>query len=142
LRAARSLPPGRVVQPLKVLSHRDLGLAGIAAVHRQSLRPPVFEQRHDHFPLVDLGVLVPNTKLRPLVVPKGPEVPDRAIEASVASAGDTETARARPAPHQLGASAQRVSNIDMKHRPNSGAGEFKVIANIPCRGCHTDLPRS
>jgi hypothetical protein len=42
------------------------------------------------------GVLAPIAKLRPLVVPQGPEVQEQTTEAAAASAGEAETVQARP----------------------------------------------
>jgi hypothetical protein len=42
------------------------------------------------------GVLAPNAKLRPLVVPQGPEVQERTTEVAAASECEAETLQARP----------------------------------------------
>ena len=42
------------------------------------------------------GVLAPNARLRPLVVPQKPEVQERATEAAAAAGCEAETVQARP----------------------------------------------
>ena len=82
-------------------------------------------------PLREHGVLAPNAKLRPLVVPQGP--PAQALAATQAAAAaecEVETVPARP--HRIGWARllKRVSDIDMQHCPNCGVGELKIIAAI------------
>ena len=76
------------------------------------------------------GVLAPNAKLRSWVVPRGPEVQERATEVAVASVGEREAVAARP--HRIGWARllKRVFDIDMRHCPNCGAGELKIIAAV------------
>ena len=76
------------------------------------------------------GVLAPNAKLRPLVVPQGPEVQEQAIEVAVASVGEAEAVAARPHRISWARLLKRVFDIDMQHCPNCGAGELKIIAAI------------
>jgi len=47
-------------------------------------------------PLRENGVLAPNAKLRPLVVPQGPEVQEQPTEVAVADEREVETVQARP----------------------------------------------
>ena len=42
------------------------------------------------------GVLAPNAKLRPLVVPQGPEVQEQTTEVAAVSECETQTVQARP----------------------------------------------
>jgi hypothetical protein len=69
------------------------------------------------------GVLAPNAKLRPLVVPQGPHAPEQANEAAVADPCEVETVQARP--HRIGWARllKRVFDIDMQHCPTCGDGE-------------------
>lgn len=76
------------------------------------------------------GVLAPNAKLRPLVVPQGPEVQEQATEVAVASVGEAEAVAARPHRISWARLLKRVFDIDMQHCPNCGAGELKIIAAI------------
>ncbi|MBP7588522.1 MAG: transposase [Thermoanaerobaculia bacterium] len=52
------------------------------------------------------GVLAPNAKLRPIVVPKAPEVALQATEAAATAGCGSETAQARP--HPVARSARQV----------------------------------
>ena len=76
------------------------------------------------------GVLAPNAKLRPVVVPQGPEVQERASEAVVADECEVETVLTRPQRISWARLLKRVFDIDMQHCPNCGAGELKIIAAI------------
>ena len=76
------------------------------------------------------GVLAPNAKLRPLVVPQGPEVREQATEVAVADECEVETVQARPHRISWARLLKRVFDIDMQHCPNCGAGELKIIAAI------------
>jgi hypothetical protein len=76
------------------------------------------------------GVLAPNAKLRPLVVPQGPEVQEQTTEVAAASECETETVQARPHRISWARLLKRVFDIDMQHCPNCGAGELKIIAAI------------
>jgi hypothetical protein len=76
------------------------------------------------------GVLAPNAKLRPLVVPQGPEVQEQATEVVVADEYEVETVLARPHRVSWARLLKRVFDIDMQHCPNCGAGELKIIAAI------------
>jgi ribosomal protein S27AE len=76
------------------------------------------------------GVLAPNAKLRPRVVPQGPEVQERATEVAVADECEVETVQARPHRISWARLLKRVFDIDMQHCPNCGAGELKIIAAI------------
>ena len=77
------------------------------------------------------GVLAPNAKLRPRVVPQGPlEQEEPATEAAAAAECEVQTVQARP--HCIGWARllKRVFDIDMEHCPNCGGGELKIIAAI------------
>ena len=76
------------------------------------------------------GVLAPNAKLRPLVVPQGPEVQEQATDVAVASECEAETVQGRPHRMSWARLLKRVFDIDMQHCPNCGAGELKIIAAI------------
>ena len=68
------------------------------------------------------GVLAPNAKLCPLVVPQGPEVQEQATEVAVAGECEAETGQARPRRISWAQLLKRVFDIDMQHCPNCGAG--------------------
>ena len=76
------------------------------------------------------GVLAPNAKLRPLVVPQGPQVQEADTEATAPAECEVETAQARP--HRIGWARllKRVFDIDVERCPNCGGGELKIIAAI------------
>jgi Putative transposase len=76
------------------------------------------------------GVLAPNAKLRPLVVPQGPPAPEQANEAAAADPCEVETVQARPQRISWARPLKRVFDIDMHTCPNCGAGELKIIAAI------------
>jgi hypothetical protein len=76
------------------------------------------------------GVLAPNAKLRPLVVPQGLHVQEAASEAAVAAECEVESLQARPNRISWARLLKRVFDIDMQHCPNCGAGELKIIAAI------------
>jgi hypothetical protein len=76
------------------------------------------------------GVLAPNAKLRPLVVPQGPEVQEQATDVAVADECEVETVQARPHRISWARLLKRVFDIDMQHCPNCGARELKIIAAI------------
>ena len=76
------------------------------------------------------GVLAPNARLRPLVVPQKPEVQERAAEVAVAGGCDVQTVQSRPCRVSWARLLKRVFDIDMQHCPNCGAGELKIIAAI------------
>jgi hypothetical protein len=76
------------------------------------------------------GVLAPNAKLRPLVVPQGPEVQEQATEVAAAGECEIETGQARPHRISWARLLKRVFHIDVQHCPNCGAGELKIIAAI------------
>ena len=73
------------------------------------------------------GVLAPNAKLRPLVVPQGQEV---ASEAAAAAECEVQSLQARPNRISWARLLKRVFDIDMQHCPNCGAGQLKIIAAI------------
>jgi len=72
------------------------------------------------------GVLAPNAKLRPLVVPQEPAETEQSTEAEC----EIEPAQARPGRISWARLLKRVFDIDMQHCPNCGAGELKIIAAI------------
>ena len=76
------------------------------------------------------GVLAPNAKLRPLVVPQGPEVQEQTTEVAAVSECETETVQARPHRISWARLLKRVFDIDMQHCPNCRSGELKIIAAI------------
>jgi hypothetical protein len=76
------------------------------------------------------GVLAPNAKLRPLVVPQGPEVQAQATDAAVAAECEVETVQAGPHRISWARLLKRVFDIDLQHCPNCGGGELKIIAAI------------
>ena len=77
------------------------------------------------------GVLAPNAKLRPLVVPKGSDQAGHSLE-SAATTAECETAAApvRPGRISWARLLKRVFDIDMQHCPNCGGGELEIIAAI------------
>ncbi len=76
------------------------------------------------------GVLAPNAKLRPLVVPQGLHVQEAASEAAVAAECEVESLQPRPNRISWARLLKGVFDIDMQHCPNCGAGELKIIAAI------------
>jgi hypothetical protein len=76
------------------------------------------------------GVLAPNAKLRPLVVPQGPQVQEAASEAAAAAECEVESLQPRPNRISWARLLKRVFDIDMQRCPNCGAGELKIIAAI------------
>ena len=76
------------------------------------------------------GVLAPNARLRPLVVPQKPEVQERAAEVAVAGECDVPTVQSRPNRISWARLLKRVFDIDVERCPNCGAGELKIIAAI------------
>nr|WP_234413882.1 transposase [Ideonella sp. A 288] len=76
------------------------------------------------------GVMAPNAKLRPLVVPQGPEMRDQATEAAVAAECELEPVQAMPHRISWARLLKRVFDIDLDTRPNCGGGELKIIATI------------
>jgi hypothetical protein len=76
------------------------------------------------------GVLAPNAKLRPLVVPQGLHVQEAASEAAVAAECEVESLQPRPNRISWARLLKRVFDIDMQHCPNCGGAELKIIAAI------------
>jgi hypothetical protein len=76
------------------------------------------------------GVLAPNAKLRPLVVPQAPQVQEQGTDAPAAAECEAETLQARPNRISWARLLKRVFDIDMQHCPNCGAGELTIIAAI------------
>ena len=76
------------------------------------------------------GVLAPNARLRPLVVPQKPEVQERAAEVAVAGGCDVQTVQSRPHRVSWARLPKRVFDINVERCPNCGAGELKIIAAI------------
>lgn len=88
-------------------------------------RPALSDQR------VQLdGVLAPNARLRPLVVPQGPAAPQQADETAAADRCEVEAVQARPHRISWARLLKRVFDIDMHTCPNCGGGELKIIAAI------------
>jgi hypothetical protein len=77
------------------------------------------------------GVLAPNAKLRPLVVPQDLPAQTRAATEAAADA-ECEAEAALGRPHRIGWARllKRVFDIDMQHCPNCGGGELEIIAAI------------
>ena len=78
------------------------------------------------------GVLAPNAKLRPLVVPQGPPArAQAATDAAVEAECEVETVQALPHRISWARLLTRVFDIDMQRCPNCGAGELRIIvANL------------
>jgi hypothetical protein len=76
------------------------------------------------------GVLAPNAKLRPLVVPQGPAAAEQATDAAMASECEAQTVQGRPHRISWARPLKRVFDIDMQRCPNCGGGELKIIAAI------------
>ena len=74
-------------------------------------------------------VLAPNAKVRPLVVPQGPQLQEQTSDAAAVTEGEVETAQARPQRISWARLPKRVVDIDMQHCPNC-CGELKIIAVI------------
>ena len=101
------------------------------------------------------GVLAPNAKHRPLVVPQKPHVQEAASEATAAAECEVETAQARPQRISWVRQLKRVVDIDMQHCPNCGGGKLlitsasswptpvahRIRAERP-RSLHSSRPRS
>ena len=68
-----------------------------------------------------------------LTVPQGPADGQQPADAAVAARREAEDAQVRPGPMSWARLLKRVFDIDMQHCPNCGAGELKIIANIPVR---------
>ncbi len=76
------------------------------------------------------GVLAPNAKLRPVVVPQGPAETEQSTEPTAAAECEIESAQARPGRISWARLLKRVFDIDMQHCPNCGGGDLKIIAAI------------
>ncbi len=76
------------------------------------------------------GVLAPNAKLRPLVVPQGPAQTEQSTEPAAAAECEIETAQARLGRITWARLLTRVFDIDMQRCPNCRAGELKISAAI------------
>ena len=72
------------------------------------------------------GVLVPNSKLRAMVVPDGPEEVTGESELAATESGCTHC---RPARISWARLLKRVFEIDLEHCPNCG-GQLRIIAAI------------
>jgi hypothetical protein len=86
-------------------------------------------------PLREHGVLAPNAKLRPVVVPQGPPAQGQAATEAAAVAesaveNESELVQARPHRTRWARLLKRVLDIDMQHCPNCGGGELGIIAAI------------
>ena len=84
------------------------------------------------------GVLVPNAKLRALVVPQEPELPELPklpklpelpAQAAPPAGCEATCAHHRPVRLSWAKLLKRVFEIDLEHCPNCG-GELKIIAAI------------
>jgi hypothetical protein len=77
------------------------------------------------------GVLAPNAKLRPLVVPQDPPAQAQAAtEAAATAQREVDAVLARPRRISWSRLLKRVFDIEMQHCPNCSAGELKIIAAI------------
>jgi hypothetical protein len=77
------------------------------------------------------GVLAPNAKLRPLVVPQQPPAKAQAAtEAAVAARCEAEPVQAPPHRISWARLLKREFDMDMQHCPNCGGGELTIIAAI------------
>jgi hypothetical protein len=102
------------------------------------LSPPEFMQRlaalvpRPRLHLIRFhGVLAPNAKLRPLVVPQGPPAQAQAATvAAVAAECEVQTTDARPHRISWARLLKRAFDIDMQRCPSCGGGELKIIAAI------------
>jgi hypothetical protein len=72
------------------------------------------------------GVLAPNAKLRPMVVPQEPEPPARTTQPAECAANCAHRQPVRLSRAKL---LERVFDLDLEHCPNCG-GELKIIAAI------------
>jgi hypothetical protein len=81
-------------------------------------------------PLREHGVLAPNAKLRPLVMPQEPAETEQSTGPTAAAECEIEAAQARPGRISWARLLKRVFDIGMQHCPNCGAGELKIIAAI------------
>jgi hypothetical protein len=77
------------------------------------------------------GVLAPNAKLRPVVVPQGPPAQAQAETETTADA-QCEAGPVQAPAHRISWARllRRVFDIDMQHCPHCGGGELKIIAAI------------
>ena len=81
------------------------------------------------------GVLAPNAKLRPLVVPQRPPADEElATETVTAAECDVEQVRALPGRISWARLLKRVFDIDMQHCSNCGGGQLRIIAAILASG--------
>ena len=77
------------------------------------------------------GVLAPNAKLRPPVVPQDPPAQAQAAtEAAATAQREVDAVLARPRRISWSRLLKRVFDIEMQHCPNCSAGELKIIAAI------------
>jgi hypothetical protein len=77
------------------------------------------------------GVLAPNAKLRPMLLPQGPPADEElATETVTAAECDVEHVRALPGRISWARLLKRVFDIDMQHCSNCGAGQLRIIAAI------------
>ncbi len=76
------------------------------------------------------GVLAPNAKLRPLVVPQALDEAPQSCAFAATAGCETEAARAQPGRISWAKLLKRVFDIDTEHCPNCGGGELKIIAAI------------
>ena len=77
------------------------------------------------------GVLAPNAKLRARVVPQGPPAQAwAATETTADTECEVQAVRRQPRRMSWARLLKRVFDIDMRHCPNCGDGELKIIAAI------------
>ena len=76
------------------------------------------------------GVLAPNAKLRPLVVPQGLGAEEQVADSAMATECEAQTVQDRPHRISWARLLKRVLDIDMQHCQNCGPGELQIIAAI------------
>jgi hypothetical protein len=87
------------------------------------------------------GVLAPNAKLRPMVVPQGPEVEAQVTDAVAASEREVQTVQARAHRISWARLLKRVFDIDMQHCPNCGTGD-RVHRRHPAAASDREEPHA
>lgn len=77
----------------------------------------------------EIGVTPTPAKLRALEVPRAPAQEQRAAEAAIVER-EAEYAQTRPGRIGWASVLERMFDIDMRHRPNCGARDLKIIAAV------------
>jgi hypothetical protein len=79
-------------------------------------------------PLREHGVLAPDAKPRPLVVPQGPPAQAQAATEAAAAAGcEVEPVQARPHRISWARLLERAFDIDMQHCPTAAAASSRSL---------------